>query len=47
MAEKYNIPRRDFFRFLLIRHFKVQSTTLISNTDVSHLEKVLFGTAVH
>lgn len=44
MVEKYNIPRRDFFNFLQIRHYIVQSTTLISNTDVSPLKKVLSGT---
>lgn len=44
MVEKYNIPRSDFFRLLQIRHYIVQSITLISNTDVSPLEKVLFGT---
>lgn len=44
MVEKYNIPRRDFFRFFQIRHYIVQSTTLISNTDISPLEKMLFGT---
>ena len=44
LVEKYNIPRQHFFRYLQIRHYILQSTTLTDNSEPSPLEKVLFGT---
>ncbi len=42
--EKFTIPRHDFFRYLLIRHYILHRTMLIENHESSSLEKLLFLT---
>lgn len=44
MIEKYSIPRRDFFRYLQIRHYVSHSSTLVENHESSPVEKLLFLT---
>lgn len=42
LTQKYQLPKQDFFRFLQIRHYITNRTTLMEHREISALEKLLF-----
>ncbi len=42
LTQKYQLFKYDFFRFLQLRHYITKNTTLVSNCEISSIERLLF-----
>ncbi len=42
LTQKYQLFKHDFFRFLQLRHYITNNTTLVRNCEISSIERLLF-----